>query len=213
MGFDDDHIANSRTAEFEQKFSAVTDGAGSWMSYSIGLKGESSMLAAISALGDSSRWARQISDPGEVATRHPVFQYRSVRCISPLVEAGPDRAQQMLGELVALFEYRRACVHSSGAFFDINKCRTRIDSHSCGHVGSWYSPSPGRSTQNALADHGRYRRARDALARHRVHSSRCAPPAAIIRSSLRPTVVAIRIRAHRRRCAVRTARATWGKGA
>ena len=28
MGFDDDHIANSRTLEFEQKFSAVTDDAG-----------------------------------------------------------------------------------------------------------------------------------------------------------------------------------------
>ena len=28
MGFDDDHIANSRTLEFEQKFSAATDGDG-----------------------------------------------------------------------------------------------------------------------------------------------------------------------------------------
>ena len=28
MGFDDDHIANSRTIEFEQKFTAATDGAG-----------------------------------------------------------------------------------------------------------------------------------------------------------------------------------------
>jgi acyl transferase domain-containing protein/NADPH:quinone reductase-like Zn-dependent oxidoreductase/acyl carrier protein len=102
MGFDDDHIANSRTAEFEQKFSAVTDGAGMDVVLDC-LKGEF-VDASLRLLPRGGRFIEMgkadIRDPGEVATRHPGVQYRAF----DLVEAGPDRAQEILGELVTLFE-------------------------------------------------------------------------------------------------------------
>ena len=102
MGFDDDHIANSRTVEFEQKFSAVTDGAGMDVILD-SLKGEF-VDASLRLLPRGGRFIEMgkadIRDPGEVAARHPGVQYRAF----DLVEAGPDRAQEILGELVTLFE-------------------------------------------------------------------------------------------------------------
>ena len=79
MGFDDDHIANSRTVEFEQKFSAATDGAGMDVVLDC-LKGEF-VDASLRLLPRGGRFIEMgkadIRDPGEVAARHPGVRYRA----------------------------------------------------------------------------------------------------------------------------------------
>jgi acyl transferase domain-containing protein/NADPH:quinone reductase-like Zn-dependent oxidoreductase/acyl carrier protein/NADP-dependent 3-hydroxy acid dehydrogenase YdfG len=107
MGFDDDHIANSRAVDFEQKFSAATDGAGMDVVLD-SLKGEF-VDASLRLLPRGGRFIEMgktdIRDAGEVAARHPGVHYRAF----DLVEAGPDRGQEMLGELVKLFETGELC--------------------------------------------------------------------------------------------------------
>ncbi len=102
MGFDDDHIANSRTVEFEQKFSEVTGGAGVDIVLN-SLTGEF-VDAGLRLLPRGGRFVEMgkadIRASGEIAARHPGVQYRAF----DVFEAGPDRAQEILGELVELFE-------------------------------------------------------------------------------------------------------------
>ena len=103
MGIDDEHIANSRTVEFEQKFSAATDGAGMDVVLDC-LTGEF-VDASLRLLPRGGRFIEMgktdIRDPGEVAARHPGVRYRA---FDLLVEPGPDRVREILGELVKLFE-------------------------------------------------------------------------------------------------------------
>jgi polyketide synthase 7 len=103
MGIDDEHIANSRTVEFEQKFSAATDGAGMDVVLDC-LTGEF-VDASLRLLSRGGRFIEMgktdIRDPGEVAARHPGVRYRA---FDLLVEPGPDRVREILGELVKLFE-------------------------------------------------------------------------------------------------------------
>src|SRR5260370_5367131 len=77
MGFDDDHIANSRTLEFEQKFSVATDGAG--MDVVLDCLKEEFVDASLRLLPRGGRFIglgkADIRDPGEVVTRHPGVQY------------------------------------------------------------------------------------------------------------------------------------------
>ena len=74
-----DHIANSRTLEFEQKFSAVTGGAG--MDVVLDCLKEEFVDASLRLLPRGGRFIElgkaDIRDPGEVATRHPGVQYRA----------------------------------------------------------------------------------------------------------------------------------------
>jgi polyketide synthase 12 len=102
MGFDDDHIANSRTVEFEQKFSEVTGGAGFDIVLN-SLTGEF-IDAALRLLPRGGRFIEMgkadIRASGEIAARHPGVQYRAF----DVFEAGPDRAQEIFCELVKLFE-------------------------------------------------------------------------------------------------------------
>ena len=74
MGFDDDHIANSRTVDFEKKFSAATDGAG--MDVVLDCLKEEFVDASLRLLPRGGRFVElgktDIRDPGEVAARHPV---------------------------------------------------------------------------------------------------------------------------------------------
>ena len=102
MGFDDDHIANSRTVEFEQKFSEVTGGAGFDIVLN-SLTGEF-IDAGLRLLQPGGRFIEMgkadLRTPGEIAARHPGVQYRAF----DVFEAGPDRAQEIFGELVELFE-------------------------------------------------------------------------------------------------------------
>ncbi|HXA87448.1 MAG TPA: SDR family NAD(P)-dependent oxidoreductase, partial [Mycobacterium sp.] len=101
MGFDDDHIADSRTLEFEDKFRAVTDGrgvdvvldslAGDFVDASLRLVAPSGVFLEMGKT--------DIRDPGVVAEQHAGVRYRAF----DLFEAGPDHIQRMLADLAALF--------------------------------------------------------------------------------------------------------------
>lgn len=102
MGFDDDHIANSRTLEFEQKFSEATRGAGFDIVLN-SLTGEF-IDAALRLLPRGGRFIEMgkadIRTSAEIAERHPGVRYRAF----DVFEAGPGRARQIFDELVGLFE-------------------------------------------------------------------------------------------------------------
>ncbi len=101
MGFDDDHIADSRTCEFEAKFRAVTGGrgmdvvldslAGDFVDASLRLVAPGGIFLEMGKT--------DIRDPGVVAAQHTGVRYRAF----DLFEAGPDHIQRMLADLAALF--------------------------------------------------------------------------------------------------------------
>ena len=101
IGFDDDHIADSRTLEFEDKFRAVTGGrgvdvvldslAGDFVDASLRLVAPGGIFLEMGKT--------DIRDPGVVAEQHAGVRYRAF----DLFEAGPDHIQRMLADLAALF--------------------------------------------------------------------------------------------------------------
>jgi len=101
MGFDDDHIGDSRSLEFEQKFLAATDGAGVDVVLN-SLAGEF-LDASLRLLVGGGRFIEMgktdLRDSQVVATQHQGVHYRAF----DLMEAGPDRIAVMLAELMALF--------------------------------------------------------------------------------------------------------------
>jgi polyketide synthase 7 len=101
MGFDDAHIGDSRSLEFEEKFLAATDGAGVDVVLN-SLAGEF-LDASLRLLTRGGRFIEMgktdLRDPQLVAAEHPGVEYRAF----DLIEAGPDRTAEMLAELLALF--------------------------------------------------------------------------------------------------------------
>ncbi|BBX96742.1 polyketide synthase [Mycobacterium lacus] len=101
MGFDDDHISDSRGLDFEDKFRAVTGGrgldvvlnslAGEFVDASLRLVAPGGMFLEMGKT--------DIREPGAVAEQHAGVRYRAF----DLFEAGPDRIQQILARLAALF--------------------------------------------------------------------------------------------------------------
>jgi acyl transferase domain-containing protein/NADPH:quinone reductase-like Zn-dependent oxidoreductase/acyl carrier protein len=108
MGFDDNHIANSRTLEFEQKFSMA--GGGSGMDVVLDCLKEEFVDASLRLLPRGGRFIElgkaDIRDPGEVATRHPGVQYQAFDLVD---DVAPELLSEMLGELVKLFEMGELC--------------------------------------------------------------------------------------------------------
>nr|WP_239656976.1 SDR family NAD(P)-dependent oxidoreductase [Mycobacterium riyadhense] len=104
MGFDEEHIADSRTLEFEQKFLAVTGGRGVDVVLNA-LAGEF-LDASLRLLADGGRFIEMgktdIRDPQTIAKTHPGVWYRAF----DLAEAGPERIAAILVELGGLFEAR-----------------------------------------------------------------------------------------------------------
>ncbi|OPF68558.1 polyketide synthase, partial [Streptomyces antioxidans] len=100
-GFDDRHIASSRTLDFEEAFRAA---AGSVDVVLNSLAGDF-MDASLRLLAPGGRFIdmgrTDIRDPEEVDARHPGVVYRSFDLVGG---AGPDRIQRMLAELSRLFE-------------------------------------------------------------------------------------------------------------
>ncbi|WP_246216773.1 type I polyketide synthase [Mycobacterium botniense] len=102
MGFDDDHIADSRTLEFEQKFRAVTGGrgvdvvldslAGDFVDASLRLVAPGGVFLEMGKT--------DIRDPAVVAQHHPGVRYRAF----DLFEPGRVRMHQYLLELAELFD-------------------------------------------------------------------------------------------------------------
>jgi acyl transferase domain-containing protein/NADPH:quinone reductase-like Zn-dependent oxidoreductase/NADP-dependent 3-hydroxy acid dehydrogenase YdfG/acyl carrier protein len=101
IGFDDEHIADSRTLEFEEKVLAATGGAGVDVVLN-SLAGEFTD-ASLRLLVGGGRFIEMgktdLRDPRDVAERYPGVKYHAF----DLMEAGPDRIAAMLGELMTLF--------------------------------------------------------------------------------------------------------------
>ncbi|MCA2263187.1 type I polyketide synthase [Mycobacterium marseillense] len=103
-GFDDDHIADSRSLEFEDKFRAVTGRTGvAGMDIVLdSLSGDfvDASLRLVAPGGVFLEMGKtDIRDPQVVARDHSGVRYRAF----DLFEAGPDRIAQMLDELAAMF--------------------------------------------------------------------------------------------------------------
>ncbi len=102
MGFDDDHISDSRSLEFEDKFRAVTGGrgvdvvldslAGDFVDASLRLVAPGGVFLEMGKT--------DIRDPGVIAQEHSGVRYRAF----DLFEAGADHIQQMLTDLAELFD-------------------------------------------------------------------------------------------------------------
>jgi polyketide synthase 12 len=102
MGFDEDHVADSRTCEFEDKFRAVTGGRGVDVVLD-SLAGEfvDASLRLVAPGGVFLEMGKtDIRDPGVVAQEHPEVRYRAF----DLFEAGADHIQQMLTDLATMFD-------------------------------------------------------------------------------------------------------------
>ncbi|MEU1631196.1 SDR family NAD(P)-dependent oxidoreductase, partial [Streptomyces sp. NPDC020096] len=101
-GVDDEHLASSRTVEFEERFRATTEGRGVDVVLD-SLAGEF-VDAGLRLLAGGGRFVEMgktdVRDPDRIAVEYPGVAYRAF----DLVEAGPERIQQMLTDLVALFE-------------------------------------------------------------------------------------------------------------
>ncbi|MCK8645656.1 type I polyketide synthase [Mycobacterium colombiense] len=100
MGFDDDHIGDSRTTEFETKFGSATGGAGFDVVLN-SLAGEFTD-ASLRLLAPGGRFIEMgktdVRDPHAVADEYRGAVYRAF----DLMEAGPDRTAAMLAEIVGL---------------------------------------------------------------------------------------------------------------
>jgi polyketide synthase 7 len=101
LGFDDDHIADSRTTAFEEKFLSTTRGRGLDVVLN-SLAGEF-VDASLRLLGEGGHFVEMgktdLRDPAEIAAQHPGVRYRAF----DLMEVGPDRIAAMLAELMDLF--------------------------------------------------------------------------------------------------------------
>ncbi|SPM36416.1 erythronolide synthase, modules 3 and 4, partial [Mycobacterium rhizamassiliense] len=101
MGFDDDHIGDSRSLDFEEKFRAATGGRGVDVVLD-SLSGDfvDASLRLVAPGGVFLEMGKtDIRDAEVVARDHAGVRYRAF----DLFEAGPERIQQMLDELAALF--------------------------------------------------------------------------------------------------------------
>ncbi len=104
LGFDETHIASSRSLEFRERFLTATDGdgmnvvlhslAGDFVDASLDLLGQEGGRGRLIELGKTD-----VRDPERVALDHPEVFYRAFE----LAEVGPERVREMLGELLELF--------------------------------------------------------------------------------------------------------------
>jgi polyketide synthase 12/candicidin polyketide synthase FscB len=101
MGLDDMHIASSRTLEFREHFLGATDGQG--MDVILDSLAGEFVDASLDLLREGGRFIEMgktdIRDAEEIARSHPGVLYRAF----DLFEAGPERLEGMLGELLELF--------------------------------------------------------------------------------------------------------------
>ncbi|WP_133056477.1 SDR family NAD(P)-dependent oxidoreductase, partial [Mycobacterium decipiens] len=102
MGFDDDHISDSRSLEFEDKFRAVTGGHGMDVVLD-SLAGEfvDASLRLVAPGGAFLEMGKtDIRDPGVIAQQYPGVRYRAF----DLFEPGRPRMHQYMLELAELFD-------------------------------------------------------------------------------------------------------------
>ncbi len=118
LGIDETHIASSRSLDFREKFLGVTDGGGVDVVLD-SLAGEF-VDASLQLLPRGGRFVEMgktdVRDPDEVAARHEGVRYQAF----DLLEAGPERIQEMLGEIVGLFQ-AGAFEHPPVAVHDVRR--------------------------------------------------------------------------------------------
>ena len=103
MGFDDDHIADSRSLEFEEKFRAVTGGTAGMDVVLDSLAGEfvDASLRLVAPGGVFLEMGKtDIRDPGAIAQEYPGVRYRAF----DLFEPGRPRMHQWMLDLAELFD-------------------------------------------------------------------------------------------------------------
>jgi NADPH:quinone reductase-like Zn-dependent oxidoreductase len=102
LGLDAAHLASSRSLDFEEHFQSSTQGRG--MDVVLNSLAREFVDASLRLLPQGGRFLEMgktdIRSPDAVARSHPGVAYRAF----DIGEAGPERLQQMLTELVALFE-------------------------------------------------------------------------------------------------------------
>ncbi|WP_255955316.1 type I polyketide synthase [Streptomyces odontomachi] len=102
LGYDDTHIANSRTLDFEPEILAATGGQG--VDVVLDSLANEFVDASLRLLPRGGRFLEMgksdIRDPAEVAAGHPDVAYQAF----DLIEAGPDRMHEMFTALVELFD-------------------------------------------------------------------------------------------------------------
>nr|WP_239581369.1 type I polyketide synthase [Streptomyces sp. HB132] len=102
LGLDDEHIASSRTLEFEEQFRSVTDGRG--VDVVLDSLAGPFVDASLRLLPRGGRFVEMgkadVRDPEAVAQTHPGVAYQAF----DVIQAGPERIGRMLAEVVALFE-------------------------------------------------------------------------------------------------------------
>ncbi|MGW1958623.1 acyltransferase domain-containing protein, partial [Streptomyces sp. NPDC001920] len=101
-GFDDDHIANSRTLDFEKQFLSVTGGLGvDVVLNSLAQEFVDASLRLVAPGGHFLEMGKtDIRDAVAVGETHPGVRYQAYN----LDQEGPDCVRRMLGELAELFE-------------------------------------------------------------------------------------------------------------
>ncbi|MFI0099170.1 SDR family NAD(P)-dependent oxidoreductase, partial [Streptomyces olivaceus] len=101
-GLDRLHIGNSRTLAFREQFLTATDGRG--VDVVLDALAHEFVDASLDLMPRGGRFLEMgktdIRDAAEVAATHPGVAYQAF----DLVEAGPDRVQEILTELLSLFE-------------------------------------------------------------------------------------------------------------
>ncbi|GAA5609374.1 type I polyketide synthase [Streptomyces platensis] len=102
LGLDDDHIASSRTLDFENQFLAATGGRG--MDVVLDSLAGEFVDASLRLLPSGGRFIEMgkadVRDADEIATSYPGVRYRAF----DLPEAGPERTREMFTDLLALFD-------------------------------------------------------------------------------------------------------------
>ena len=102
QGLDEAHLASSRTLEFEQQFLEVTGGAG--MDVVLDSLAGEFVDASLRLLPRGGRFLEMgktdVREAAEVAAAQPGVAYRAF----DLMEAGAERLEELLQELVGLFE-------------------------------------------------------------------------------------------------------------
>ncbi|MEY9890109.1 acyl transferase domain-containing protein/NADPH:quinone reductase-like Zn-dependent oxidoreductase/acyl carrier protein [Catenulispora sp. MAP5-51] len=101
QGFDDEHIASSRTLDFEAQILRVTEGRG--VDVVLDSLAREFVDASLRLLPRGGRFVEMgktdVREPDTVAEAHPGVRYRAF----DLFDAGPERMREMFAELSALF--------------------------------------------------------------------------------------------------------------
>ena len=166
MGFDDDHIGDSRTLEFEDKFRGIVGERGMDVVLD-SLAGEfvDASLRMVAAGGIFLEMGKtDIRDPGKIAEEYPGVRYRAF----DLFEPGRNRMHQYMLDLAELFDagvLRPLPV----TVFDVRRAPAALRYLSqARHTGKVVLSMPDAWTQGTVVITGGTGMAGSALARHLV---------------------------------------------